>query len=83
MRSSEHVSEMQSGKYSSDGFCRMDQQMFFLFDIQKEQNLSAFNFIDVEWHAIQSSQQVPAKRKKNLQSLLVFKGYLNYIALEF
>lgn len=57
--------------------------MFFLFDIQKEQNLSAFNFIDVEWHAIQSSQQVPAKRKKNLQSLLVFKGYLNYIALEF
>lgn len=57
--------------------------MLFLFDREKEQNLSAFNFSNVEWHVIQISQQVPAKGKKNLQSLLVFKGYLNYIALEF
>lgn len=63
----------------------MGQQMylFFLFDRQKEQNLIAFNFSDVEWYVIQISQQVPAKRKKNLQSLSVFKDYLNYIALEF
>lgn len=63
----------------------MGQQMylFFLFDRQKEQNLIAFNFSDVEWYAIQISQQVPAKRKKNLQSLPVFKDSLNYIALEF
>lgn len=63
----------------------MDQQMylFFLFDRQKEQNLSAFNFSDAELHVIQISQQVPAKRKKNLQLLSVLKGYLNYIALEY
>lgn len=56
---------------------------FFLFDRQKEQNLIAFNFSDVEWYVIQISQQVLAKRKKNSQSVSVFKGYLNYIALEF
>lgn len=57
--------------------------LFFLFDRQKEQNLIVFNFSDAEWYVIRISQQVPAQRKKNLQSVSVFKDYLSFIALEF